>query len=252
MKLDIVVPTMRKEGWRENIDSWKTLATTDPLVIRVDNTEVNHGVIQSYQGGFERSTAEVVAFFHDDLIIHEHAWDERVLKEFEDPKVGVVGFGGALIHGSKDLYKTPYKLQQVGRSQYLSNMEDAEEHGQRFTGSCEVAVLDGFSLIIRCDLLHRLGGWPINRYPPHHCYDYWACCSAHSLGYTCRVLGITCHHQGGRTAVTDEYQEWAKKTPWGSDVNMHEAGHRMIYDDFIEVLPWSCVHPRNLPSTESA
>ena len=229
---------MGAEGWYARVAEWLCLATTRPREIVIDNREHNRGLLSSYQEGYEQSTADVLAFIHDDVVIYEEGWDARVLAEFAAPNVGVVGFGGALVHGSPDLYRTPYNIQQLGRSFYLSNVTDAEVHGTRFDGACDVAALDGFALIVNRKLLDLTGGWPVDTYPPHHCYDYWITAMAHRFGYRVRVVGVRCHHLGGLTATTSRYQEWARQTPWGSDVAMHASGHKLIYNEFWDVLPW--------------
>ena len=204
------------------------------------------GVINLYQEGMERGNDPIVAFIHNDVIMKEKGWDTRVLAAFDDPSVGVVGFGGALGHGSSDIYKTPYRLQQLGRSYYFSNVDDAEVHGTRFDGVMEVAVLDGFSLIVRRELLEKMGGWQPEKWPLHHIYDYRVCCEAHRHGYKVMLIGVRCHHQGGRTATTAQYQEWAKTTQWGSDVGMHQAGHKMLYEEYRDVLPWKVELPKDI------
>src|SRR5690242_15507640 len=130
--------------------SWfNTLAnpTAYECQVRTNTSEDNLGVTGSLQWLYEHTTAPVIAFLHSDCEIFEPGWDERVLREFDDPRVGVVGFGGSRGHGDADIYKIPYQLQQLRRIDYLSNTTDAEAHGERFTGSCEVATLDGFALI---------------------------------------------------------------------------------------------------------
>lgn len=197
------------------------------------------GVIGHYQSGWKiaiENNNHTIAYFHNDVRVDEQ-WGPRVTQEFADPSVGVVGFGGALQHGSSDIYKTPYRLQQLGRSYYLSNVDDAEVHGERFTGSCDVAVLDGFSLIVRRSLLDRTGGWPVDHFS-FHCYDYWVCCMAHRLGYKVRLVGVRCHHYGGLSSTTQEYQKW-RNQQGTSDSGDHDKGHRYIYEEFRDVLPWS-------------
>lgn len=208
--------------------------------LKYNTPEHNAGVIGSYDHLYRWAKADVLAYLHDDVTCREDGWDLRVLKEFEDETVGVAGFGGGLQHGSNDIYKTPYRLQQLARSYYFSNVDDAEVHGRRSSGVFDVAVVDGFALVVRRSLLELIGGWPVDRYPPHHNYDYWICCMAHRHAYRVRFVGVRCHHHGGRTAVSKEYHQWAKTTRWGSDAGMHEAGHRLIYDDFRDVLPWGC------------
>lgn len=199
------------------------------------------GLLAALQRGYEECQDPVLAYLHDDVTIHDGDWAERVLAEFQDPTIGVVGFGGALIHGHPDLYRKPYELTQLARFGYLSNMDDAEAHGQRLTGTCDVAVLDGFALIMRRALLAAVGGWPVNQMV-FHCYDYWLCCTAHRLGYRVRLVGVRCHHAGGMTSTKPAYQDWLASRGL-TDAQTHEESHRYIYDGFQDVLPWACSQP---------
>ncbi len=190
-------------------------------------------MLPAYQDGFERAKQfDILAFLHDDLIIHDKNWMERVLSEFEDPKVGLVGMGGATRHGSPSLYHEPYDYHQLGRSNFLSNMDDAENHGKRFTGACDVAVLDGFALIVRREVLERANGWPLNTPINYIAYDYWLCCMTRRLGYRIRLVGCAVNHLGGRTYVKlgigDKPDHWEK----------YLAAHRYIFDEFKDVLPY--------------
>ncbi len=240
--MTIVVPSMVPERAHKAIGDWRAMMAkpTGHDYLIVDNSETNRGVLASMQEGYEKARQPIIMFAHDDVEINEEDWDTRIEAEFADPSVGVVGFGGALHHGDPDIYKVPYYLQQLGRGHYRSNTTDAESHGERFTGSCDVATLDGFALIVRKELLDKMGGFPVGELPDHHCYDYFLTLSAWRHGYRVRLCGIKCHHQGGLTAVSKEYQEWASKTKWGSDAEMHKQGHEWIYSEFMDVLPVRC------------
>jgi len=237
--MTIVVPSMVPERAHKAIGDWRAMMEkpAQHQYLIIDNSETNRGVLASMQEGYERAAQKVIAFIHDDTIIHEEDWDVRIEAEFNDPSVGVVGFGGALQHGDPDIYKVPYRLQQLGRSYYRSNTDDAELHGERFTGSCDVATLDGFALFVRKELLDKAKGFPVNELPPHHSYDYYTTLVAWRHGYRVRLCGIKCYHRGGLTAVSPEYATWASKTKWGSDAEMHTQGHRWLYDEFVDVLP---------------
>lgn len=188
------------------------------------------GVLPAYQRGLEQTTASILAFIHDDVRIDEPDWLARVEREFDDPEVGMCGFGGAFVHGTHDLYRVPYHFTQLGRAHYMSNVDDAEVHGTRFKGSCEVAVLDGYALIVRRSILERAGGWPLNTPIGYSLYDYWLCCETHRQGYKIRLVGVRCHHMGGQTAVA------LKKAAGEGDA--HERAHRWLYDHYRDVLPW--------------
>lgn len=192
------------------------------------------GMLTAYQRAYNYllSEHEILAYVHDDVLFTEPAdgiW-KRVLAEFDDPTVGVVGFGGALVHGSPDLYRTPFRVNQLGRSLYRSNTEDAEVHGERFTGECDVATLDGFCLVVRRDVLERSGGWPVDTPVNYLCYDYWLTCVAHRLGYRVRLVGARCLHLGGRTAVA------LKRIP--PDGAGHYEAHKWLWKEFADVLPF--------------
>lgn len=206
-------------------------AVTAPCVwVQYNTLEINHGVVGSYQRLYEVTTADVLMFMHDDVIVREKGWDERVLREFDDPTVGVVGFGGAKWHGVPDLYKVPYKLQNLRRGDYLSNVDDAEVHGSRFTDSTEVAVLDGYAIAVRRSLLDRIGGWRSFRCD-FFCYDYSICAAARRCGYSIRVVGVRCHHRGGGTSVSGVNGITSQEA--------YDESHRWFYHEFKDVMPCS-------------
>lgn len=215
-------PTSPDSG---SMDYW-----SNPNVLIING---KNGMLDAYQYGYLcKPETEILAYLHDDTIINEPGWVQRVLKEFEDPKVGLVGFGGALGHGTSGLYKVPYQYQQLARTCFMSNMVDAENHGERFTGACDVAVLDGFALIVRHEVLEKAGGWPIGTAISYIGYDYWLCCMARRLGYLIRLVGIPCQHLGGQTFV---------KLGIGKDPShwtQYLDAHQYIYDEFKDVLPY--------------
>jgi len=220
-------------SWGRNnvfyIDGHDTILENDPMIFIMDGRK---GMLPAYQRALDKTYEyDILAFLHDDLIIHDPEWASKVLAEFRDPRVGLVGFGGALGHGSPELYKVPYDYHQRGRSQFLSNMDDAEIHGKRFTGSCDVAVLDGFALIVRRQILEKAGGWPVTQLG-YVGYDYWLSCMTRRLGYRIRLVGVSCAHLGGRTFVKlglgQGPEHWAQFL----------AAHEYIYNEFKDVLPF--------------
>ncbi len=195
------------ESWvGKRISSVEGMCPPDLIVnendLQVYITSGRHGMLPAFQHGFGATGEfEIIAFFHDDLLTLNPDWKERVLAEFEDPKVGLVGFGGGLGWGDLAIYQKPYAYQQLARTDFLSNMVDAENHGRRFTGSCDVAVLDGFALIFRRTFLEQMGGWQLDPSISYIGYDYAACLAAHKLGWKIRLAGVPVQHLGGRTFV---------------------------------------------------
>src|SRR5271165_1162238 len=113
MKLTIVFCTQMFGKWRQNWVSWGSLDNYHQILI------VNvRPLTKAYQEGFEKaveSGADIIGFIHDDVTCYDPNWQERVLAGFDDPKVGLVGFGGSTGHGAADIYKTPYEWTQVAR-----------------------------------------------------------------------------------------------------------------------------------------
>jgi hypothetical protein len=193
------------------------------------------GILPAYQSAFEELQGQgpgIIAHLHDDFVLRDKEWVSKVLEEFRDPTVGLAGFGGALEHGTPELYQAPYDYLQLGRGHFLSNMEDAEVHGRRFTGTADVAVLDGYSLIIRKEILERAGGWPVQTPLGYVGYDYWASAITRRQGFRIRVLGIPCKHFGAATFG---------KLGKGADVEQtqeYQDAYRYIYDTCRDVLPF--------------
>ena len=264
MKLSIITPTLLPGQLEKTLPDWQRLAAGDFQTVVIDNgglhglvvehamdgllidhlvtNEFTVGPTRAYEQGRAVASGDIHGYIHDDVTIYEQGWDTRVLAEFDDPAVGVVGFGGGTIHGAPELYKTPYKLTQLARFGYRSNTDDAETHGQRFTGACDVAVLDGYAMFARRELLEKCEGWPTDALP-FHVYDYWLCCVAHRYGYRVRVVGVRCQHGGGQSSTTPIHQDWAAKLGT-SDQGLHTDGHRWLYDNFRDVLPWRVLEER--------
>ena len=192
-------------------------------------------VMPAFQELYEMSTAPVLAYIHDDVEIFENGWDERVLQQFEDPQVGVVGFGGALGHGRPDLYQVPYYLPNLARQNFMSNMRSAEKHGARFGGERDVAILDGFALFVRRSILDHVGGWPVGKPYGYFMYSEWLCCEARRQGFRIRIVGVECEHLGGKSsgfiAPTENYA----------------LAHSYFYEHNRDVMPYLVRDEPNLP-----
>ena len=111
-------------------------------------------------------------------------------------------------------------------------MRDAEAHGQRFTGECNVASLDGFAMFVRRDVLEvgnrRIDGWPLDTPIGYFMYDAWLSCEAKRQGWRTRLVGVACQHLNGKsTGLGPQMLGQAE----------FEAAHRYIYNTCRDVLP---------------
>lgn len=213
------------------------------LIPRFDPTHPK-GCIQNMADLYNECAHEdfdLVAFIHSDVEIYDPDWQEKVEEWFRyNHRTGLVGFGGAWGLGSLDIYKTPYKLVQLARYGYASNQRDWKAHGEHLIEPMQCAMLDGFALIFRKSVyVEDIGGWHAawRLGLQFHCYDNWACCMMARLGWEVWALPIDCLHRGGGVSVTTEYHNWLLSQGISGDSEVHEKAHRIIYDEFRDVLP---------------
>lgn len=222
-QLMMCVATRMWPGWEKCVQTWMLTASTDIRYRIVPNMNV----MDAYQDCFEFGPQlPIFGLVHDDVEIYEQGWDQRVLKEFNDHRVGMVGFTGALGHGHPDLYSVPYHLPHLARQDFMSNMRSWAQHGKHFTGERDVAVCDGCAIFVRREILEERGGWPLDTPYGYWMYAEWLCCETRRQGYRIRLVGVDFEHLGGRTStihqITDDY----------------EAAHWYFYQHNQDVLPY--------------
>lgn len=218
-ELELISASLAWPGFQECVNSWGYPVK----ILRNDQTGLS--LMESYQTAFELSDANILGYVHDDVMVYESGWKDRVLKEFEDESVGMVCFGGAKRHGTRDLYSSPYRLTNLARFEFMSNMRNADAHGSRLVGSCNVSVADGFVLFIRRSILEQVGGWPLGTPIGYFCYDYWLSAIVRRQGLRIRLIGIDCDHISGQSASRTQLKD------------SHEESHAYFYEHFSDVLP---------------
>lgn len=159
--------------------------------------EENVGVLKSMNQCIEKSNGDVVAILHNDVNVFEIGWDKRVMGEFyKDQLLGLAGFLGA--QGC---------MPDGGRMNTVSNLLEAEIHGERVTGTKRVAIFDGLSLIGRRKMFEEVDGFDTD-YTYHHFYDRDISLESLFAGWHNLMIGVLCHHRSGVTANRPEYQTW--------------------------------------------
>lgn len=210
---------------------------------RVPNTIYNNlpniGLVGAYQYLYElrREDADVLMFMHDDVEVFTPEWGQHIEIMFErEPKLAIVGLGGATGIGVHDIYKTPYHITQLQRINYASNQRDWEIHGTHEVGIKDVAVVDGFFMAIRTKFLDEVDGWKWFPYS-FHCYDTAMCLMAIRHRWKVKMVGLTCHHHGGGTSTSPTYEEWCRDH--NTDMaREHSEPHRFMYEFFRPELPY--------------
>ena len=226
-------------GSNPAVRDWLIGLTTDDLVIR--NGE-NFGVLKSLNQAWQvlkDTDTDYIFYTHNDVMMYEQDWDEKLRRilqhennriDIPDVKqVGVAGFYGAKGIGTFDIFKSPYRMQQLIRLENVSNCNRMDKvHGYRpIAGGREtedVAVMDGFSLIVNMRLLNMLNGFDRN-FPPHHMYDNDICLESLDKGYRNIVIAMDAQHLGGRTDVGEDWSKVFNKTKQ----QVHEEAHPIFY-----------------------
>lgn len=262
----VVTATTNLDRSRECRFSWEKHATYRFPVYTLLNgvgAAPYLGVVPAFAEGVKRALAaghNLVAAIHDDVLIEEDGWDQRVLEHFRSrPQCGLAGFLGGFGLGDADIYQKPYSPHQLARQGVVSNERNAEAHGVRALQPLRVSVLDGFSQIGRAEfwrgdkarypgnirtgldatqgygnLFEQMASWGC----VHHAYDAGLGAFAARLGWEVWMLPVACWHMGGQTAVGDPgYAEWAKGIVPGGDQDFWAMAHQIVYEKFRGVLP---------------
>lgn len=209
--------------------------------IRCIRFEDNIGVFPTFKAAFtylKDTDIEWFFFTHNDVVMCEIGWDEKLdilLSKLKNP--GVCGFFGATQLGTSDIYRTPYHLMQLQRWDCWTGLTTIRYGGLLLQKEFkEVAVLDGFALIINRKVLERIcNDESLNGFPVHHMYDNLICIESHFAGFKNYVLNFNCDHLGGRTSCYND-GEYAKQ--FGTtDFEIHRMAHEMFYERYRGRLP---------------
>lgn len=196
----------------------------------------NIGTVQAYHKLYEKHKDEdVLVYMHDDVRIDDTNWLERVCLELMAPGVAIVGFGGATGIGVPDIYKLPYRIEQLIRTDYRSNQNGWAVHGAQETGERRVAVVDGFVMACKGAFLREIGGWNWIE-SNFHTYDLAACLEAYRRGWTVKTVGVACDHHGGGTSTKKEYADWCKERGTTMEAE-HINPHVWMYNHYRDLLP---------------
>lgn len=216
MRLQLAVASWFQPRWHECLKSWNHSFILVPRM----------GILAAYQRALELTSADIIGYVHDDVIVNEDFWEDRVLEEFAAfPDCVLVGFGGGYGYGAERMYDSPFQVAAMGRVGFRSNMRNAEVHGARFTGSCNAACLDGFAFFVRRDFLESIGGWPKEKVS-YFMYMEWLSFMALRRKKGIRIVGVACEHIGGAS------------TGMNPDLNPDFIGeHEFIWNEFKDVLP---------------
>ncbi len=201
---------------------------TGLVVIRPDPM----GSIAALNLAVSHAETDIIGLVHNDCFITEPGWDTKVIQFFAShPEAGLIGPAGAKRAGSDDIYKTPYRLEQLARGDVYTSLEEWQPHGALATEPIPVAVLDGMAMFCRRADFERWGGLD-EGLGAHHLYDLDVCIRAHYDGRVNYVVPMQTVHASGQTANGSRYQ-----AQFGSDAEVHRIAHERFYAKHRGRLP---------------
>lgn len=150
----------------------------------------------------EKYTFDTVAYFHNDLMVREEGWDQRIIAAFDrDPKLALVGFLGSNEIDGAGGRGLGTASSYMGFEYETIWASKAEIHGRRVVGTEAAAVVDHMSMIFRISMLQQLPASEDSGYAPHHFYDRILSCEVLQRDWHISMIGIECDHASGGTGM---------------------------------------------------
>lgn len=215
----------------------------------------NTGVLQTFKQGLLQSRGKVVCFIHNDVLIQEDGWDEKVSAIFEaEQRLGLAGLFGAVGVGDNG-----------GRVRSMSKMLGVEwgkcechdvawqHHSEYLDGIHPATILDGVGMFFKREALEALvnsdmfAEWRA----PHHFYDRIMPLKLIDKGWKVATIGIGFDHWSGATANSSEKYnhtaaEWIESQGIGSyqwaldkgpDYLIYRKAEDQFFNEFGKRIP---------------
>jgi len=218
-------------------NGFKSLPSAFLNKIRIIRNTRNIGVRDGINQIWENAKNEYILLMHNDVLILEKDWDLKVKKAFRNnAKAGIIGCYGSKGIGTSNIYQTPYEMNQLARNGNVSGSSmDRSVHGFRpLSNKFEnVAVFDGFALIVKKVLLDKIEGLDKKILKIHHFYDMYICVESLKNGYENIVIPLDFFHKGGASDVS---QDWTKGTG-KTKQEIHSEAHPLFYEYGKGILP---------------
>ncbi len=199
-----------------------------PARVAVLRNESNRGFPAGANQGLAAARGRYVVFLNNDTVVTE-GWLERLIEcvLHRSPRVGMAG---------PVTNWPPSQSVPVGYRGLDGLDEFAAARRREYFGiSQEVDLLVGFCVLVRREVLERIGGFD-ERFGPGYYDDKDLCRRAREAGYELhRVLDAFVHHFGGRTF-----------RGMGIDVVGQLRANRAVYD-----AKWQSPDAADPPATES-
>lgn len=174
-----------------------------PFKLDLIRNKKNLGYYYPLQQLYEKyPDADFIGLMHNDMLILENGWDQRIRKTFaENPKIGLIGlFGARTINedGTENDYVTNFLNAESNKTGMRNQITDKLE---------EVLTLDSLFMLFRKEVIPAL---KIDKHIPLcHLYDKVWSLRTREAGWQVAVLGVLFSHKSDTTSKSLPYYESA-------------------------------------------
>jgi hypothetical protein len=203
-----------------------------------------------YNRAWEITTSKFVAFLHNDVLVLEKGWDAKVDKYAHDI-IGIIGFAGSIGLGSADIYKAPFRNEQLVRigfhwnfnsldlRTYVNNLGPpyCNESWLRCHGAClisewlQIASVDGLAIIANRKLLDA-GGFDEEYL--FHGFDDDMCMKSIDMGMHNMIINVGYFHGG--CGGNDGHVQMLKIHN-KEEAQLHDDACLRLYNKWRHLLP---------------
>ena len=193
-------------------------------LVYVRNAE-NLGPIVALNQGIEKATSDIVAAMHNDLIMFEYDWTEKLASVIEsDDSIGLAGIAGR---------RKIDKRGVVDEASLVHSLINEDLNAPMEAESAGVAVLDGVFISGRRAFFKKIGGFD-EAYGLMHLYDLDISLKSIAAGARNVIVNMEAMHiyNGGVTRKTRQYK---KLVP--DDTKLLNKNSRIFFDKWRKFLP---------------
>lgn len=210
----------------------------------------NIGVLPSFKQGLELSTGDIICFTHNDVLLHEENWVQKIEDAFKTPRLGLAGIFGAVGVGDNG-GRIRSQSKMLGLEWGKCECHDVawKHHSEYLDGVSPATILDGVGMFFSREALESLASTDMfdDWRAPHHFYDRIIPLKLIDKGYKIATIGIGFDHWSGATAnSSDKYvvsgYKWLARnchtnTEIAADKQIYDIAESQFFTEFGNRLP---------------
>lgn len=216
--------------------------------VQIIKNEKNIGCFPALLQGIEIASNDIVTTMHNDVLIWEKEWPQRILSLFKKNKnLAVAGFFGApMVHSSGN------RVNPHSNMKGLEWGSPGKGHGAILKGTYPAAVFDSVVMIFNRRFLEDI---KLDDLPPHHWFDKLIPMRFNDAGYKCLTVGVPFDHLGSiltyqkpSSLLEDFSKEWCIENNIPPlldryDYALYDYGRKLFEEEWLARIPQLITRP---------